>query len=61
VPKTVPFHLTGLAALGVAIPDPAPDPARRGQRTHYGRDATGSTSCTPRSAATSARAAERTQ
>jgi hypothetical protein len=39
VPKTVQFHLTGLAALGVVIPDPAPDPARWGQRTHYGLDA----------------------
>jgi hypothetical protein len=38
VPKTVQFHLTGLAALGVVIPDPAPDPARRRQRTLWGAD-----------------------
>lgn len=35
VPKTVQFHLTGLAGLGVVTPDPAPEQARRGQRTRY--------------------------
>ncbi len=39
VPKTVQFHLTGLTALGVVIPDPPPEQARRGQRTRYEIDA----------------------
>jgi hypothetical protein len=61
VPKTVPFHLTGLAALGVVIPDPAPDRPAGDSAPTMGAMRTGSTSCTPRSAATSERAAERTQ
>ncbi len=35
IPRTVQFHLTGLTELGVVTRDPAPEQARRGQRTRY--------------------------